>query len=251
MSVSLSSLFAGPRPFELRSLRWPADLRIAVLAPHPDDFDAIGVTLHHFHKLGCRIDLAVLTEGASGVEDGYKGAYTSADKGALRRMEQLESCEAFGLPTERVGFPNLEEDERGHPLANAGNREIVRGFLKQAEPHLVFMPHGNDSNIGHQRTYALFDEAAREDGLQLWACLNRDAKTLAMRTDLYTLFGESEADWKARLLRFHRSQHERNLRTRGHGFDERVLKVNRDAAIELKQPELYVEAFELQRYGEG
>ena len=44
-----------------------------------------------------------------------------------------------------------------------------------------------------------------------------------MRYDFYTAFGPEEAEWKATLLRFHSSQHQRNLNTRGKGFDERIL----------------------------
>jgi hypothetical protein len=49
------------------------------------------------------------------------------------------------------------------------------------------------------------------------------------------------------LLRLHRSQHQRNLNTRGQGFDERVLIVNRRTGRGLNAE--YAEAFELERYG--
>ena len=49
-----------------------ADLkRVLVLAPHPDDFDAIGVTLQYLHKQGNPIYLAVLSGSASGVLDSF------------------------------------------------------------------------------------------------------------------------------------------------------------------------------------
>ena len=59
-------------------------------------------------------------------------------------------------------------------------------------------------------------------------------------------FGQREADWKAELLRYHDSQHQRNLRTRGHGFDERVLAVNRRIARELSLDDEYAEAYEVE-----
>jgi hypothetical protein len=62
-------------------------------------------------------------------------------------------------------------------------------------------------------------------------------------------FGEEEAEWKGQLLRFHRSQHERNLRTRGHGFDERVLRINRETAATAAGSMRYAEVFELQSFG--
>lgn len=80
-------------------------------------------------------------------------------------------------------------------------------------------------------------------------CLNQDAKTLQMRVDLYFEFGEADAAWKGKLLRFHRSQQERNLGTRGTGFDARVLRVNRKAAEALGSALPYAEVFELMRLG--
>jgi hypothetical protein len=68
-----------------------------------------------------------------------------------------------------------------------------------------------------------------------------------MRTDLYMPFDAAAASWKADMLRLHRSQHERNLNTRGQGFDERVLAVNRQAGLDLNAA--YAEVFELERFG--
>jgi len=73
-----------------------------------------------------------------------------------------------------------------------------------------------------------------------------DPKTIRLRTDIYLPFGEEAAGWKASLLRCHRSQQQRNLNTRGHGFDERILQVNRRIAQDLGLAELYAEAFELE-----
>lgn len=240
--------FAAQRPLRLERIAIEAPLRVLVLAPHPDDFDAIAVTLRHLHRHGATIELAVLTGGASGVEDGYGGAHDDAAKAALREAEQRASCAAFGLPDERCAFVRLAEDARGHPLDDDANRNAVRALLRRHRPDLVFMPHGHDSNVGHQRVFALFDAAARAEGLAAWACLNRDAKTIAMTTDLVTAFDDDAARWKAGLLRLHASQQQRNLRSRGHGFDERVLAVNRDAAREAGAGLPYAETFELRRY---
>lgn len=236
-------------PLSLEALDLPADGRLAVLAPHPDDFDAIAVTLQHFARLGWAIELAVLTTGASGVEDGYRGACSAQDKAAVREVEQRASCAAFGLPPENLHFLRLEEDERGHQCEDAANLERLARFLAMAAPHCVFMPHGEDSNTAHRRTWSMFESIARRDELPVWAWLNRDAKTLSMREDVYTLFGADEAEWKARLLRLHDSQQTRNLRTRGAGFDTRVLEVNRAAAREAGFDGVLAEVFELRRFG--
>ena len=82
------------------------------------------------------------------------------------------------------------------------------------------------------------------------AFLNRDPKTIAMRYDLVTPYGEDLATWKARLLRFHRTQQLRNLRRRGRGFDERILAMDWDSAVACGVPEPYAEVFEVEMIGE-
>lgn len=240
--------FPQHRPLLLPDLNLPASASIAVLAPHPDDFDAIAVTLRFLHRQGHDIHLAVLTSGANGVEDGWQGAFGAAQKAALREAEQRASCGFFGLPMERLLFMRLWESDNEQQEEQAG-REALRTYLHARRPDLVFLPHGNDSNRTHRRTYETFHAIAIEDGLRVHACLNLDAKTVSMRPDLYMYFGEEEAAWKARLLRFHLSQQERNLKTRGQGFDQRVLSVNRQAAMEAGSLMPYAEVFELQAFG--
>lgn len=215
---------------------------VLVLAPHPDDFDAIGVTLRHLHAQGHLLHVAVLTTGASGVEDGFGGAFDAQAKAALREDEQRASCAFFGLPPDRLQFLRLWSGD-------ADDVTLLRDWIAGRPADLLFLPHGNDSNRTHRRTFEAVRAIAQDLQLQAWALLNRDAKTQGMRTDVVHAFGEEEAQWKAQLLRLHRSQHERNLRTRGSGFDERVLAVNRDAAAELGLREPYAETFELLRFG--
>ncbi|HTJ97357.1 MAG TPA: PIG-L family deacetylase [Rhodocyclaceae bacterium] len=235
-------------PFDLNQLAFAAGLRLCVLAPHPDDFDAISLSLRFFHRQGAEIYLAVLTDGASGVEDGYKDATDNAAKARLREAEQKASCKLFGLPSERVSFLRLPADEKGNPRLDEANHTTIRSYLLKHQPQLVWLPHGNDSNVTHQRTYALFRAVALQEKMQLWAVLNQDAKTIAMRHDLYMPFDARDAEWKASLLRLHDSQQQRNLNTRGHGFDERVLAVNQNSATALGLPATYAEVFELERY---
>jgi len=236
-------LQSGPRPRALRELAFQRSLQVLVLAPHPDDFDAIGLTLRHLSARGHALHVAVLTTGASGVEDGFAGAADAAAKAALREAEQRESCAFFGLPPQRLHFLRLWSDE----AKAADDRARLRAWIAARPADLLFLPHGNDSNRTHRRTYESVTAIAAELRLDAWACLNQDAKTAQMRVDLYFDFGEEDAVWKAQLLRLHRSQQERNLRTRGSGFDERVLQVNRQAAAALGLAMPYAEVFELQR----
>lgn len=235
----------GQDPLSMRDIAWPAALTVLVLAPHPDDFDAIALALRHLHAQGHALHLAVLTTGAGGVDDGFAGAASDAGKAALREEEQRASCALFGLPPQRLDFLRLWDGTR----SEAEDQARLAQWIAARPADLLFMPHGNDSNRTHRRCYEAVRAAAASIGLQAWACLNQDAKTLDMRVDLYFDFGAEDAAWKARLLRCHRSQQERNLRTRGQGFDERVLAVNAQAAAALATPLPHAEAFELLRLG--
>jgi LmbE family N-acetylglucosaminyl deacetylase len=227
----------------LSAAPWPPHARILVLAPHPDDFDAIGVTLRCLHEQRHGLHLAVLTGGANGVG----GSGSAEEKTALREAEQRASCRFFGLPAARCHFLRLWEN----PLAQDRDEARLGAHILALRPDLVFMPHGNDSNSTHRRTCQSFCAVAAGERLTLQACLNQDAKTLGMRSDLYTGFDNDLAQWKAQLLRHHRSQQQRNLRTRGIGFDARVLQLNRDAAAALGVAEPYAEVFELMRFVDG
>ena len=243
--LPFEGLQPGRGPWALRELVFPAPLAILVLAPHPDDFDAIGLTLRHLHQQGHALEVGVLTTGAGGVEDGFAGAHDAGSKASLREAEQRESCAFFGLPARRLHFLRLWDDA----AEEAADSARLQAWIAERPADLLFMPHGNDSNRTHRRTCETVCAIAATLQRQAWACLNQDAKTLQMRVDLFHEFGEEEAAWKAQLLRFHRSQQARNLRTRGIGFDARVLELNRSSAQALDTRLPYAEAFELMRIG--
>ena len=232
-------------PVPLQSFNFPKALPLLVLAPHPDDFDAIGVTTRFFRENGNPLYVAVVASGSSGVEDSFCSPPTAEAKARLREQEQRMSCQFFGLPAERLAFLRLEEDETGQPLETQANTDRLRRCFLSTRPAMVFLPHGHDTNAGHQRVYAMFRHLAHEARCPLVAFLNRDPKTIRMRCDVYMGFGEEEAAWKGRLLRFHRSQHQRNLNQRGYGMDERILIADRQSATVCPEHTPYAEVFEL------
>ena len=215
--------------------------KVLVLAPHPDDFDAIAVTLKLFKENGNHIELAVVSGAASGVEQRFCLKHPGLTKEEIREKEQLASCSFFGLDSKHVSFLRLDEDENGDPELSDDNISILQEYLQKIQPEIIFMPHWNDSNPGHQRTYKMY----KKTHWKATVYLNYDPKTLKMRNDLYTFFDEEEAEWKSKMLRLHKSQHERNLRTRGYGFDERVLQINRLIAMENACGVPYAEVFEV------
>ena len=126
------------------------------------------------------------------------------------------------------------------------NHERVRSVFAENRPDVVFLPHGNDTNLDHQRASKMARAIIAETGRPVLLLLNRDPKTVGMRYDALTPFDDEEALWKSALLRLHKSQHQRNLNTRGHGFDERILAFNRKTSAELGLEAKYAEVFEME-----
>jgi LmbE family N-acetylglucosaminyl deacetylase len=219
--------------------------RILVLAPHPDDFEAVGITMRHLFKKDCTIKVYVLTSGASGVEDRFCPEDSSnGNKRWIRQQEQRNSCRFFGLPEGNLHFAETAENSDSNLLANIGNQDVIKVAISKERPDAIFLPHGNDTNPDHRVCFELTSRALAE--LQYSASLFciYDPKTIEANVNAVIPFDQEEADWKAELLRFHASQHQRNLNTRGCGFDERILATNRKLAKECKLAAEYAEAFE-------
>jgi LmbE family N-acetylglucosaminyl deacetylase len=243
-------ILARGRPLRVDETEWPAGIRILVLGPHPDDFDAAGVALRFFRDRGAAIRLLVLSSSANGVEDSFSDPPTPEAKAALREEEQRRSLCFFGLHEDSAEFLRLDVSspaEGGYLLDAEAGRERVGARCSAFAPDAVFLPHGNDSNPDHRLTHAWWRGFAAGLPQPAAAFLIRDPKTIASRDDAYFPFGEETAAWKAELLRFHRSQQQRNLNLRGHGFDDRILNVNRESARRLGLAHPYAEAFEIER----
>ncbi|MHC4459705.1 MAG: PIG-L deacetylase family protein [Planctomycetota bacterium] len=105
----------------IESLNIPKEHCILVLAPHPDDFDAIGVTMRFFQVNGNPLYVTVATSGARGVEDSFCSPPTLKAKSKIRNQEQMASCQFFGLPATHLTFIRLEEDNTGQLLENKAN----------------------------------------------------------------------------------------------------------------------------------
>lgn len=239
----------GGRSADLRALAVPPGLRVAVSGPHPDDFDAVAVTFGVLRDAGASLSVGVLSGGASGVEDAFVTPPTREAKAAAREAEQRESCRRFGLAPVALRFLRLDEDALGEPADTPANQERIGEWLDGVAAQVVVLPHENDAKPGHRQAAAMVLRLAAARAGRLWVWMNHDPKTLAMRHDFHVAFGAAEAAWKAALLRCHASQHQRNLRTRGRGFDDRILDVNRAVARGLGLAEEFAEAFEVRRFG--
>jgi LmbE family N-acetylglucosaminyl deacetylase len=247
----MENLFNGKRPISLYSVQVPKNLRILSFAPHPDDFDEIGITMRFFKDNGNPIHVCVIGSGVNGVDDSFCISPTLQEKSKIRENEQRRSIKFFGLPKERLTFLHLQQDRLGHPKNTEVNFQKTKDFFLSIRPDFVLLPHGNDSNSSHRRAFNDLQKIAAQTKHPFTALLNRDPKTIDMRIDIYTPFGEEESKWKKKLLRFHNSQQQRNLKTRGCGFDQRILNFNRQLAKQISKKFLYTEAFELKSFNSG
>jgi LmbE family N-acetylglucosaminyl deacetylase len=240
----LQRLIASGERASIETLAWPTQARILVLAPHPDDFDSIGITLRYFRDLGNEIRLTVISPSWSGVEDSFCTDPAPEAKASLREKEQLASCTLFGIPAGHIVFLRLSEDSAGDPMESEANFSKLSAHLNETRPQIVLCPHGSDPNPGHSRTFRMLARHMDTAGFPGLVLLNRDPKTVSMQPHLLKYFGDEDAGWKARLLRCHESQQQRNLRVRGYGLDERILRLNRQIASEFPGAGNYAEAFE-------
>ncbi len=235
-------------PVSLKDYPFSSSLRLLVLAPHPDDFDAIAVTLKYFQENGNQILLLVLTGASSGVKDSFLSQPTKERKEHVRENEQRKALEFFGFPLANVRFLRLPENKNGDMILDDKCRFTVGQFFQEFAPDMVILPYGEDTNQGHQRTFSLARELAKAASKPILALYNQDPKTIQFRLDVYTAFDETISLWKREMLRFHQSQHTRNLETRGIGFDDRILNINTEIASQIDTYSKYAEGFQIELF---
>ncbi len=246
-----------------KKVRFPTFGKVLVLAPHPDDPECVAITCRLLRRSGCEIWYAIASMSTSGVEDEYAHGWQNADsisskeiKSKIRREEQIRAAEMFGLPLDKVVFLWIEEDKK---LESNRNRARINDCLESVAPDIVIMPIGKDSNPTHAWVYKVFRECAKDMTIKIekpvMALYNEDPKTIEIRKDLFVLFGEEDALWKRVLLRAHDSQQQRNIHSRGLGFDERILRMNHlsyRGLREIASPDAlsarYAEVFEIELF---
>ena len=133
--MNLDFLLEGARPVDLRNVRWPGKLTLLVTAPHPDDFDAIGVTLRYLADQGHELHVLVAETG-SGIDKVYGAGMTQAERTRLRVMEQTGSFRYFGLSEGSYRFLALDNAEDDQVADTAGNRQILEKIVRDIRPDI-------------------------------------------------------------------------------------------------------------------
>jgi len=244
----------------LKRLEPPEAGTVVALAPHPDDPESVALSLKLFAEAGCSVHYIIVCLSPAGVQDSYALTHAKENnqlsvedltlyKRELRREEQLQSARLAGFLAAPCKFLNMEEDLTGHLIESPHNARMIEEALDECDPDIAIMPYGEDTNSDHVLVYRYFRQSAAKlaarKGKPILALYNRDPKTVEITEQLAVPFTVREADWKARLLRVHRSQHERNLKQRGHGFDDRILRTNSLAWRILKEraPEPWMDKY--------
>lgn len=243
--MNLDFLLDGTRPTDLRQVAWPQKMTLLVTAPHPDDFDAISVTLRYMVSQGHTL-YALVAETGSGIDKVYGAQMDAPMRRTHRNREQISSFRYFGLSAEKYRICGLENADDDQVADTPANRAFLAEQIQLIHPDMLFMPHGNDTNRAHRAMYAMAHAITDSLTWPIALMLNSDVKTVDMKKDFYLGFGVRDAIWKAGLLRCHDSQHQRNLRDRGYGFDARVLMLNKRTAMSLALAEPYAGSFELE-----
>jgi LmbE family N-acetylglucosaminyl deacetylase len=220
--------------FFAKKVRLPTYGKVLVLGPHPDDPESVAITCRLLRYFGCDIWYAIASMSPSGVEDEYAQRWQNngfislqEKKMEIRRREQTWAAEMFGLAPDRLAFLGIEENK---DLNSPEDLTRMKDHLESVVPDIVIMPIGKDLNQTHAWVYQAFRKCAKDLTLKtekpIIALYNEDPKTIEIRKDLFVLFGEEGADWKRALLRVHDTQQQRNIHSRGMGFDERILRIN-------------------------
>ncbi len=221
----------------------PNGLRVLALAPHSDDFDINAITLKYFQQGGATIKLDVFSLD-NGVDADFEPQTPPAE---IRKREQLASLSFFDLDVEAVTFVDTVCDQTGQTVYHPQNMQTITDSIEAFAPDVILTPHPNDSNSAHQSVVKmLYEVKVKRDIIVMH---NHDPKTFEMKPNAFMPFDSEQARWKAKLLRHHESQHSRNLKTRGYGFEDRILNVSREIAKKYKLNCEYTELFEVLKLG--
>jgi LmbE family N-acetylglucosaminyl deacetylase len=141
--------------------------QVLVLAPHPDDETfGCGGTIRMLADSGVAVDVAFMTRGEMGVENGAEqSAQSRRELAAVRTNEALAACEILGVRQVRfLDGADTRLAEQPH-LA-----EVIAGLLNETLYQRVFCPWPQDSHDDHQATFKLLRQATsgRPWPIQFW-----------------------------------------------------------------------------------
>ena len=132
---------------------------VLVLAPHPDDETfGCGGTIRMLTEGGVAVDVAFLTRGEQGVEEGVAATEETRRRMAETRTREAQAaCQILGVQS--VHFLN------GHDTCLGDEPQLARAIarlLDACDYQRVFCPWPHDSHDDHRATFALLRSAVAQ-----------------------------------------------------------------------------------------
>ncbi len=152
--------------------------RALALAPHPDDPDAVAVTLRLLARGGWEVSWAIVTSGCSGVQDAFAGSLHARKSRGARG-----GTGGIGTPLRSArgtaALPAAGRGCDGELAETAENRMRFDAALRKLAPALVLLPCGADTDPTHRRVFTWFHDWMCNWPHPLTALYNEDPKSLA------------------------------------------------------------------------
>ena len=142
------------KPLELEC---PAQRRILVIAPHPDDdvFGAGGTMIEAISK-GAKVHVLYITDGENDPE-----------RARLIKEDAVRSCDAIGASPIFLGCQT-----GSIPLSDQGLNHKLTSLFAELDPQAIFIPFLLDDHDDHRRVNELFLSVARTlrlEKVEIWA----------------------------------------------------------------------------------
>jgi LmbE family N-acetylglucosaminyl deacetylase len=140
--------------------------RALVLAPHPDDETfGCGGTVRMLTEGGVAVDVAFLTRGERGLEEGFAEEDKQQRMADIRTREAQAACQVLGVA--KVIFLDGNDTQLREQPQLAGE---IASLLIPGNYQRIFCPWPEDPHEDHRATFAWLKSAVAQSGLKpnLW-----------------------------------------------------------------------------------
>ena len=134
--------------------------KVVVFAPHPDDETlGCGGTIAKRISEGCEVVVAVITDGRHALSQffGVNSAPSPEELKDIRREEATRALKILGVQSKNISFFGLEDTRLAQHEKEA--KEKIVTLLKDLSPTEIYFPYRKDTNLDHQITNKLVQDA--------------------------------------------------------------------------------------------
>ena len=133
--------------------------KVVVFAPHPDDETlGCGGTIAKRISEGCEVVVAVITDGRHALSFfGVNSSPSPEELKDIRKEEATRALKILGVPSKNISFFGLEDTTLAQHEKEA--KEKIVTLLKDLSPTEIYFPYRKDTNLDHQITNKLVQDA--------------------------------------------------------------------------------------------